>query len=309
MRQGYPWPGQKVLITGGSGFLGSHLCQRLCDAGSEVHATSRRQQPVGRGNPTWWLADTADAGVARHVLSAVKPDIVFHLAGSVGASPELQLVLPTYQSLLTSTLNLLLAAAELGCRRIVLTGSLTEPRPDAREPVPSSPYAAAKWAAGAYARMFHALYGTPTVVVRPFMTYGPAQDPHKLVPYVVLSLLKGEAPRLTSGRWKADWVYVADVIDGLLAAATSPGIEGETIDLGTGTLTSTRTVVECVVKCFGGPIEPDFGALPDRPAENEIAADTVIAATKLGWRATTSLEGGLQQTVDWYRAGIAARTS
>lgn len=295
------WRGSKVLVTGGSGFLGLHLCRALMEAGSEVHATSRRaREPQGDG-VVWWAADMADLDSARRVLAAVRPAIVFHLAGAVGASPDLGLVLPTYHSLLTSTLNILLAATELGCRRIVLTASLTEPPAGAAEPVPASPYAAAKWASGGYARMFHRLYGTPAVIVRPFMTYGPNQAAGKIIPSVTNSLLEGTPPRLSSGTVKADWVYVADVVEGMLQAAALDGIEGMTFDLGTGSLVSMRALVERLTEIVGAPIAPHFGALPDRPGENEHAADTRLAAERLGWVATTSLDDGLRRTVDWYR--------
>jgi nucleoside-diphosphate-sugar epimerase len=198
--------------------------------------------------------------------------------------------------------NLLIAATELGCRRIVLTGSLTEPdftRDD--RGIPASPYAAAKWASSVYGRMFHKLYGTPVVIARPSMTYGPAQDSRKLVPYVIESLLRGEAPKLTSGRQELDWVYVEDVAEGLIAAGWASGGEGSTIDLGSGAVHSLRAVVEKIAGRIGAPVEPVFGALPDRPLEKALVADTLPAKVKLGWEARTSLESGLDATIEWHR--------
>ena len=107
------------------------------------------------------------------MLRSVEPELVFHLSGLVTANPDRDLVLPTLDSLLVSTVNTLVAVDEAGCRRVVLAGSLNEPGGEVDAPVPSSPYAAAKWAAGAYARMFHQLYETPLVTARTFMTYGP----------------------------------------------------------------------------------------------------------------------------------------
>ena len=234
--QGSRWRDLKVLITGGSGFIGWHLCRRLYDEGSEVHATSRTARTIAGRGPVWWQADMSDLSTARRLLAAVRPDIVFHLAGSVGASPNLELVLPTYQSLLSSTVNILISATEAGVRRTILAASY--PVPGEKEPTPSSPYAAAKWAAAGYGRMFHSLYQTPVVIVRPFTTYGPAQATSKLIPSVTLSLLRGEVPKLSSGRRSADWVYIGDVIEGLLTAAIGPEIDGKTIDLGSGSLVS-----------------------------------------------------------------------
>lgn len=298
------WSNLKVLVTGGSGFIGSHLCRRLCEKGSEVQATSRVRRIGKKGGPTWRQGDMADMATLRSLISDVKPDVIFHLAGSVGASPNLDLVAPTFQSLLTSTVNMLTVATEVGCRRIVLVASLTEPLPTHGEMTPGSPYAAAKWASSAYGRMFQSLYGTPSVMVRPFMAYGPAQDPRKLIPAVTLALLKGEAPKLSSGQWQADWIYITDVIEGFLAAAVTPQIEGATIDLGSGTLVSVRTVVQQLVKVMGNLVEPLFDALPDRPFEQVRIADTADAYAKLNWKATTSLESGLQQTVAWYKAQL-----
>lgn len=226
--------GIKTLVTGGRGFIGQHLCCRLCDEGYEVHATSRQQHPTCGSGPTWHHADMANLNVTRHIFATVRPDVVFHLAGAVGASPDIALVLPTFHSLLTSTINVLVAAMEVGCRRIVLTGSFTEPVPSEEIAVPQSPYAAAKWAGAGYGRMFHSLFKAPVVILRPFMTYGPGQAVTKLIPSVTLALLRGERPKLSSGKRCADWVYISDVVEGFVTAATAPGIEGETIDLGSG---------------------------------------------------------------------------
>jgi nucleoside-diphosphate-sugar epimerase len=310
MRHDSRWADLKVLVTGGSGFIGGHLCRRLCDEGSEVHATSRIQRKIAGNGLIWWHADMADLAMARRVIAAVRPNIVFHLAGSVGAAPDFDLVLPTYHSLLTSTINILVAATELGCRRIFLVGSFTEPKAGEVEPTPASPYGAAKWMSAAYGRMFYSLYRAPVVNLRPFMTYGPAQASSKLIPNVALSLLRGEAPKLSSGTTKADWVYIADVIDAFVRAATMPGIDGKSIDLGTGSLVSIRGVVDLLVKITGTKVEPLFGALPDRARENEVAANTSASSELLGWSATTSLESGLRQTVEWFKAasdqGVAA---
>jgi UDP-glucose 4-epimerase len=123
---------------------------------------------------------------------------------------------------------------------------------------------------------------------------------------VTLAVLRGEAPKVSSGKTKADWVYITDVIDGLLRAANIPAIEGRTIDLGTGSLVSVRDVVIRLVQLAQTNIDVLFGALPDRPAENEVKANTAIASELLGWAASTSLQSGLRQTFDWFRAHAMA---
>jgi UDP-glucose 4-epimerase len=243
----------------------------------------------------------AEISCVRDLFQKVKPGVVFHLSGFATASPDRNLVLPTFHSLLVSTVNILVVAAESSCRRVLLAASLTEPQSGHSEITPGSPYAAAKWASGAYARMFRVLYDVPVVIVRPFMTYGPGQDDRKLIPYVILSLLKGDAPKLASGQQQIDWVYVDDVMDGFVAAASAPEIEGQTIDLGSGALVSVRSVVEQLVKLTGVRVKPLFGALPDRPYEPVRVANIADAHLRLRWRPRTPLAEGLARTVDWHR--------
>ena len=292
--------GQKILVTGASGFIGNHLCAHLTKNGGEVHAVSRKK----RGNESglsWWQGDLSEIATVRELLMAVKPDVIFHLASHVVGTRDLEVVLPTFRSNLASTVNLLTVASEIGCRRIVLMGSLEEPDVADQQAVPCSPYAAAKWAASAYARMFHSLYQLPVVIMRVFMVYGPAQqDLRKLIPYVILSLLRGKTPELTSGQRPVDWIYVGDVIEGLVAAALASEIEGRTIDIGSGELVPIRTVVEHLLRVCDSQIEPVFGALPERPLEQVRRANTASTHASIGWKPSTSLNEGLKRTVHWY---------
>jgi nucleoside-diphosphate-sugar epimerase len=286
--------GRNVLVTGGSGFIGSHLCQQLIRVGARVHATSRTARP---SPVTWWRPDLEDVVAVRQLLARVQPAVIYHLAGCVTAAGDRDLVLPTYHSLLTSTVNLLTAASELGSGRVVLAGSLTEPIGPGE--LPGSPYAAAKWAGNQYARMFHQLYGLDVVIARPFLTYGPGQNPKKVVPYVVTSLLRGEAPQLSSGRMQSDWIYVDDVVEGFVRAGSVAGIAGTEIELGSGTLVSLRSVVEQIAALVGTPIAPVFGALPDRAPERPRIAQVAEARRLLGgWQARVALDEGLRRTVE-----------
>lgn len=300
--------GLTFLVTGASGFIGSHLCRRLAALGGEVHACSRYRRPEGAEVERWHRVDLCEPGAAAKLVAEVSPDIVYHLASYVSGNRDREAVLPTFHANLASTVYLLDALAAAGsCRRIVQTGSLEEPEPGEPAVSPASPYAAAKWAASTYGRMFHHLYQTPVVMVRLFMVYGPAQrDLTKLVPYVTLSLLQGQQPRLSSGKRPVDWIYVEDVVDGLVLAADRPGLEGRRIDLGSGKLLPTRTVVELLYSVLAPEEEPPFGSLPDRKMEQVRVARSDEAHELLAWSPTVELEEGLETTVDWYRRELEA---
>lgn len=306
MRDPAQFSGERILVTGAAGFIGSRLCRRLEEAGAEVHGVSRTEQPRDHCGPRWWQGDLADPSTVRELLTAIRPAVIFHLASHVAGARDSGLVLPTFRSNLASTVNLLAAATEVRCRRIILASSMEEPEQGNADAIPSSPYAVAKWAASAYSRMFHALFQLPVVILRIFMVYGPGQrDLSKLVPYVTLALLRGEPPKLSSGRRLVDWIYVDDVVDAMLAAAGSAGVEGCTIDVGSGELVPIRTVVEHLVRLIDPRLEPLFGTLAERPREQTRVADVARSHVLIGWKPTTGLPDGLRQTVEWYQRRIA----
>jgi nucleoside-diphosphate-sugar epimerase len=225
---------------------------------------------------------------------------VFHLAGAVTGVRDLAAVVPTFEGNLTSTVNVLTAVAETGGARVVMAGSLEEPDDPAE--APSSPYAASKLAALQYARMFQSLYGVSIVVPRVYITYGPGQDdPKKIIPYVVSSLLRGESPKLSSGTRPVDWVYVDDVAEGLVAAAMAATVT-ERVDLGSGELVTIRAIIEKIAALIPStPGTPLFGALPDRPMEQVRVADVATTTRHIGWAPRTPLDEGLRRTLDWLR--------
>lgn len=267
-----------------------------------MHAVSRRPPRVASSQARWEAADLTSEVAVRELARRVQPDVVFHLASEVSGNRGADLVAPMLHANLVAAVNVMLACHETGCSRVVLAGSMEEPDLGDPDAVPQSPYAAAKWAALGYARMFHALYALPVVHLRIFMVYGPGQrDMRKLVPYVTASLLSGEAPELTSGAREVDWVYVDDVVDAFLAAAAAPGAEGASLDIGSGELVSVRALAMRLRHLVGGEVEPRFGALAARNLERVRVADPTRAAALLGWRPCTSLDDGLARTVAFYR--------
>jgi UDP-glucose 4-epimerase len=300
-------PGPKYLVTGASGFIGNALCKRLLDQDAVVIGTSRRE--VWFDSPSWRYesVDLAEAEAVDELFADVQPDYVIHLASCVTGKREIEWVRATFDGNLRSTVNVLVAAHETGVEKLVLAGSLEEPGADETHPVAASPYAASKWCASTYARMMHALYGTRSSVARIFMVYGPGQaDLAKLVPYVCLSASRGEVPQLMSGERPVDWIYIDDVVDGLIRLAQAGPDDGGYVDLGSGNLVTTGEVAARICALSGADVVPRLGAVPDRPMEQVRRADTQATADVLGWRPETGLDDGLLQTLDWYRR-LAAR--
>jgi nucleoside-diphosphate-sugar epimerase len=305
---GNTFDGRKVLVTGATGFIGWHLCEALIALGADVHGLSRTAstQKLAPGCSAWHV-DLTDIEAVRMVVSKTQPQLIYHLAGLVTAQQDLNLVLPMLRNNLVGTVHLLLAATEIGCERMVIVGSSEEPTFGTLDEVPTSPYAAAKAAASMYARMFHKVYGLPVVVVRPFMTYGPRQEPTKLISYTILALLRGENPQLSSGERVCDFVYVLDVVRGLLKAGIQPNLEGKTVDLGTGEGNRVRDVIELLVELSGSTARPVFGAIPDRIEKHPLIADRGVTRRLLDWEPVWSVRDGLTETVAWYQARVGHR--
>lgn len=294
-----------ILVTGASGFIGSQLCAKLTSVDAEVHGISRKQQGLDANGMHWHQMDLADEKAVSKLFREIRPDYICHLASEVTGSRELSMVQPTLNANLISTVNLLVSATEYGCKRFVAAGSLEEPDAGDNQPIPSSPYAASKLASSNYVRMFKALYDTPAALARIFMVYGPAQrDLRKLVPYVILSLLDGREPELSNGNRQVDWIYVEDVVDGLLKMLLAPDIDGETIDLGTSLYTTTGEVANIIHNLVDSDAGLKIGALPERPMEQVRAANIIDTQIQIGWQPGITLEEGLDRTINWYRTEL-----
>jgi UDP-glucose 4-epimerase len=300
------WLGVRALVTGATGFIGSHLVSRLTGLGAVVHAVSRKVREHVDGGQTWHVADLCDADQVSSVVRAAQPDVVFHLASEVTGAREVRAVRPTLASNLDSAVNLLTAVADSApAGRLVLAGSVEEPRPEDGAAVACSPYAVAKWAVSGYARMFHELWDVPVTTLRIGMVYGPGQrDLRKLIPYVTTALLRGESPELTSGTRLVDWIYVDDVVDAFLAAAVSEQAPGREFDIASGSQLSIRDTVELLAKIIGAHQQPRFGAIADRPLDRAQVADIGPAGEVLGWRPHVDLETGLRRTADYYSSAL-----
>lgn len=298
----------RVLVTGGTGFIGSHLVRRLVREAAAVHLFARPQTSTERlsdclPHVTLHTVDVRDAVAVGRAVRLIKPSVVFHLA-TYGVDPQ-----ETDPSLMTAvnvlgTLHVLRACHANGPPRVVHAGScfeyLIDPSHGGHE---EFAYAASKLAATGLCQTFHRQAGIPCVILRPFTVYGPDEHPGRLVPSVLRAIQRGEAPHVTSGEQRRDFVFVGDVVEGFLRAARCPVAAGRIMDVGTGQAISVRDVVHALLRVTGSPLEPRFGALAQRPSDQyPLVADPEPAHQCFGWRATTSLADGLRATWEWYQA-------
>lgn len=313
--------GQRVLVTGADGFIGSHVTEALVLAGADVRAFCLYNSNGSLG----WLDTIApdvrdalevrlgDVRDARFVETACADvDVVFHLAALIAipysyAAPE-----SFVDTNVRGTLNVLEGVRRAECRRMIQTStSEVYGTPDTlpiRESHPlkgQSPYSASKIGADKLCEAYHNSYDVPVVTLRPFNTYGPRQSARAVIPTIIAQLLAGKREvTLGSLTPKRDLTYVTDTVNGFLAAASAPDVVGETIQLGTGRTESVADVFTAACRACG--VEAVALQTPERmrPDKSEVMvlqSDPSLAARALGWRAEVSLEEGLRRTAHWMR--------
>jgi UDP-glucose 4-epimerase len=307
------WSNRRVLVTGGTGFLGQHLTRRLVELGAKVTVALRRGEDPALiaalpAEADHGDGDVRDESAVQDLVGAVEPETVFHLAAVGVTDPfiaeEMALAVNLY-----GTLHVLRAATRRGVKRVVAVGTSYEygEGSAAGGLDPGNVYAASKVATWAFCRMYHRAHGTPVVVARPFNVYGPGQDERALIPSAIRAALNGQDFSTTPGEQRRDFIYIDDVIEGFLALATTGGIDGESLDLGTGQATPVRDVVERIFALTAsrsaglttGRGRPQIGALPYRPGVVwELTADAARTAQLTGWRARIGLDEGLQSTIE-----------
>lgn len=296
---------ERVLITGGSGFIGATLARAELAAGRDVHLLLRPEARTGRlaelaGRFTRHDADLRDAGAVRRAVGAARPDVVYHLA-THGAHPSECDRGTTLATNLTGTANLLDALAGRDYRALVHAGSSSEyghkdrPMTSADALEPRGDYGVTKAAATLLCRA-EALRGAPVCVVRIFSAYGPLEDPTRLASAVLGSCARGVPPRVTAGHQPRDWVYVDDVVELLRRAAECPAARGRILHAGGGRRQTVRDLVETAVSVAGGLVRAEYGAEPPRPDEPTVWVADLTETTELtGWAPRTGLRQGLER--------------
>jgi nucleoside-diphosphate-sugar epimerase len=300
----------RVLVTGGAGFIGSHLVAELVGRGCAVrvldnYSSGRPERLARHGAAVEAVAgDVRDAAALDAAAAGVS--VVFHLAALVSVVQSVAQPRETYDVNLGGTLNALEAARGAGARLVLASTCAVygdEARLPAREddpPAPMSPYAAAKLAAEEACRLYARLYGVEAVALRFFNVYGPGQDPASpyaaVVPRFIAALRGGAQPTIFGdGGQTRDFVFVGDVVAALWAAATLPGLAGARLNVGRGEETSVLDLAAGVGAALGAPVAPVFA--PARPGELRRSRADVSAFAAAGFRAAVGLAEGLARTV------------
>lgn len=306
------WSGKRVLITGASGFIGSFLVEALVRRGATVHCLLRSGSSTQnlRAVLTQIEIHRADLTKAKGLAAAVQaaqPETIFHLAATGATNVQVSPVVAT-QVNVEGTLNLLLAL-DGNYRVFVNTGTCHEygdnepPFREDQDPRPKLPYAITKTAAWHFCRRFQHNKGWPIVTMRPFSVYGPRQAANTFVSACIRAAQSRHTFDMTPGEQTRDWIYVQDVVTGLLRAAEEPAAIGKTFNLCTGQETSLYEVAQLIVRevsTYRGttPIAINRGALAYRSSEIwRLVGSPARAQDILDWTATTSIEQGIRQTV------------
>jgi UDP-glucose 4-epimerase len=311
--------GQRVLVTGADGFIGSHLVERLVREGAEVRAlclyTSQgthgwldESDPEVRDAVDLRLGDVRDAELMRELVDGC--DLVLHLAALI-AIPYSYLAPRSFvETNVTGALNLLEAVRASGARMINTSTSEVYGTP---ETVPisethplraQSPYAASKIAADKLCESYATSFGVDVATLRPFNTYGPRQSMRAVIPTVLTQLLAGAREiRLGNLTPRRDFTFVSDTVDGFVRAATVGLAPGEVVQLGTGTTVSVGDVVELCRHVTGREdaevIVEDERVRPEGSEVEVLLSDPEIARARLGWTPAVELEEGLRATTAW----------
>jgi nucleoside-diphosphate-sugar epimerase len=304
------------LVTGGAGFIGSHLTEELIRRGEQVRVvdsliTGHRTNLAHLSGIDFVEGDLADLAVAKRAVRGV--DYVLHQAAIPSVPRSVEDPITSNRANIDSTLNILVAARDVGVKRVVYAGSSSAygntPTLPKREDMPAnplSPYALQKLVGEQYMQMFTGLYGLETVTIRYFNVFGPRQDPSSpysgVISVFAKALLANTAPTIYGdGEQTRDFTYVANVVDGVLRAVKAPGASGQVVNVATGSRISLNTLFKTMREIIGARVEASYG--PTRHGDvKDSQADITRARTLLGYEPLVSFEEGLRRTVDWYRA-------
>jgi NAD dependent epimerase/dehydratase len=317
------WSGRRVMITGGEGFIGSHLVEALLAEGAHVRALVH-YTPGGKAG---WLAGVegdveillGDVRDGERVLHAVEgTEAIFHLAALIGIPYSYDAPESYVQTNVLGTYNVLNAGRRAGVERIAHTSTSEVYGTAMRVPIdedhplqPQSPYAATKVGADMLARSFHRSFGLPVTIVRPFNTYGPRQSTRAVIPSLLAQIQSEEVTqiRLGSTTPTRDFNYVEDTARGFLAVASCDRALGEVVNVGSGREISIGDLVELLFEVTGQRKEivtEEERLRPEGSEVHRLLCDNTRARDWAGWKPEVALEEGLRRTAEWVRENLGA---
>ena len=304
------------LVTGGAGFIGSHIASTLLARGDRVRVLDnlctghRENVSLLKGDVEFIEGDLVNCRDVERALQGV--DVVFHEAALASVPRSVDAPLDTNAACVTGTVMLLDVARQCGVKRLVFGGSSSaygdQPTPAKHEqllPAPLSPYAAAKLAGEFYCQAFTATYGLETVVIRYFNVFGPRQDPNSqyaaVIPKFITEMLAGKRPTIFGdGKQSRDFTYIDNVVHGNLLAADAPAAVGRTINVACGDSYDLLHLVAGINKALGTSVEPVFE--PARVGDvRESRADISLARELLKYEPVVGFEEGLRRTIAYYK--------
>jgi nucleoside-diphosphate-sugar epimerase len=304
----------RVLLTGASGFLGSHVARLLVHEGCQVFALARPGSDLWRLHDVqnalqFVVGDVLDGAQVTAAVEQARPDVCLHLAWY--AEPGVYLHSPRNVEYIGASLHLAARLAEAGCQRLVVAGTVAEYDADygyLAESTPTRPvtlYAASKVATQTVLARLAEQVGLSTAWARIFYIYGPGENPKRFVPDVITTLLRGEPTRTTLGEQVRDYLHVADVAAALWAVAQSD-LTG-VVNVGSGASVTNRQIVQQIGAIVQRPELVRFGDLPYRAGDPMfVCADVRRLRQQTGWQPHYDIDSGLQQTVEWWRNQTAA---
>jgi nucleoside-diphosphate-sugar epimerase len=315
----------EYLVTGGAGFIGGHLAERLVRDGKSVRVLDDFSSGREANLRSWGdraemvRGDIRDSAAVARAMSGVR--VVFHLAALPSVPKSVADPRTSHDINVNGTLNVLLAARDAGVRRLVFSSSSAVygdspelPKREDMTPTPISPYGLHKLIGEQYGELFTRTYGLPTVSLRYFNVYGPRQDPQSeyaaAIPKFITSLLAGRAPTVFGdGEQTRDFTYVADVVDANLAAAGAGSqAAGRTFNIAGGRRISVNELISTINGILSSAIAPNYA--PPRPGDVlHSQADVAKAKALLGITGRVDLAEGLRRTVEWFRQGGGSPTS
>ena len=306
----------RVLVTGGAGFIGSHIVRRLLSTGHEVRvidnlSTGRLSNLDGViGDIEFFAIDIRDGDSLRSPLLGC--EAVIHLAALPSVPRSIADPAASHESNATGTLNVLNAARGAEAARVVVASSSSIygaarelPKVESMRPLPISPYAVSKLAAESYCRSFYEVYGLEAVALRYFNVFGPRQDPNSeyaaVIPKFIRAFRRGEAPVIFGdGEQSRDFTYVENVVNANMSALTTENVGGRVYNIACGSGITLNEIAARLREEIGADVEAVHG--PDRVGDvRHSLADISAARADLGYEPTVTLEEGIHRTVDYYR--------